>query len=334
MPVRYLDLMNEITAPLPPMPIVQLGAPTLAPMRRPLRESTVLIVSSAGVHVRSDPPFQFVDDLTCRRLDQGLAPTAVRPCHPSPIRRPGRQDINVVHPYQRLAELAAAGSIGRPSPFHLATLGAIKQVTRIVTELGPAVAAEATAAGADLALIVPLCPACHQAMGLLARVVERAGIPTVSVTGARDITERVRPPRAAYLDFPLGYSLGRPGLAEEQRAVVGEVLALSERVSVPGEIVDLPYRWPDEGWQEEVVAHYHEERDIVMGQRTKEFAAGQAAGTHAGAAPATVGDELGGAVPAEPAAAGGHAVDPAALGRHLALDEVRTVEDMARAGLV
>ncbi len=315
MGVHYLDLVNGITAPLPPMPVARLGPPVLTPLRRPLSEATVLIVNSAGVHLRADPPFQFVDDLTCRRLPQSIAPTAVRPCHPSPIRRPGRQDVNVVHPYQRLPELAAAGVIGRPSDFHLSTLGAIKKVTRIVSELGPAVVAEVKAAGADLVLVVPLCPACHQAMGVLARVVELAGIPTVSVTGARDITERVRPPRAAYLGYPLGYSLGRPGRSDEQRRIVADVLALAERVRTPGEIVDLPYVWPEAGWEDRVIAQYHEERDIVRGQRAKEFA------------PAGEGPTDGG----EGSTDGG--VD-GALGRHLALEEVEALERMAVAGLV
>lgn len=300
MPIHYLDLMNEITAPMPPMPIAQLPPPALTPLGRPLAEATVLVVNSAGVHLRTEEPFQFVDDLTCRRVDQTVAPTAVRPCHPSPIRRPGRQDVNVVHPYHRLAELADEGFIGRPAEFHLSTLGAIKQVTRIVTELGPSVASEAKVAGADLVMIVPLCPACHQAMAVLARVVEQQGIPTVSVTGARDITERVKPPRVAYLDFPLGYCVGRPGMADEQRAIVRDVLSLAEQDHAPGEIVDLPYRWHEPDWEQRIIEQYRDEADTVRKQRSKEFA--------------PEGSE-------EP-------------GRHVALEEVRALEAMAAAGRV
>jgi D-proline reductase (dithiol) PrdB len=303
MGVRYLDLVNEITAPMPPLPVAELGPPALTPLDRPLAEATVMLVNSAGVHLRVDPPFAFVDDLTCRRLEHSLPPTALRPCHPSPIRRPGRQDVNVVYPYQRLDELATGGLIAKPAPFHVSTLGAIKQVTRIVTELGPAVVRAAAEAGADLVMVVPLCPACHQAMGLLARVVELLGMPTVSVTGARDITERVRPPRAAYLDYPLGYCVGRPGAPDEQRAVVADVLSLVERPLQPGEIVDLPYRWPDDGWERGVERQYWEERETVRSQRQKEFA---------------------GDVPAD--AEGG------ALGRHLAFEEVEAVEAMAASG--
>ncbi len=273
MPVSYLSIVNEITAPMPPMPVARLGPPPFSPLRVPLEEATVIIVSSAGVHVRSEPPFSFVDDLSCRRLGRDLEPSSLRPSHPSPIRRPGRQDVNVVHPYERLSELADEGLIGDTSPFHLSTLGAIKQLRRITGELGPKVASEAHEAGADLVLVVPLCPACHQAMGILARVVERLGLPTVSVTGARDITELVRPPRAAYLDYPLGYCVGRPGEAAEQRAIVGDVLALATRADEPGRIVDLDYSWPEAGWEDAVAARYGEKAETVRSKREKEFAA-------------------------------------------------------------
>jgi hypothetical protein len=51
---------------------------------------------------------------------------------------------------------------------------------------------------------------CHQSVGLIQSVIERAGIPTVSVSLLREVTERVAPPRALYVDYPLGYPLGAP----------------------------------------------------------------------------------------------------------------------------
>ena len=271
MPVSYLQLVNEITAPMPPMPVAKMGEPPFVPLRVPLESATVMLVNSAGVHLRDEPPFQFVDDLSFRRLDQTTERSRLRPCHPSPIRRPGRIDVNVVYPYERLAELANHGVIGRPTGHHASMLGAIKKVSRLMTELGPAIAADAHGQGADLVMLVPLCPACHQAIGLLARAIEKAGIPTVSVTGARDITELVRPPRAAYLDFPLGYSLGHPDDAGEQREICRSVLELATTVTRPGDIVDLPYRWPEAGWEEGIVEHYWKDRETVIGQRSKEF---------------------------------------------------------------
>jgi len=77
---------------------------------------------------------------------------------------------------------------------------------------------------------------CHQSVGLIQSIVEKAGIPTVSITLLREITERVAPPRALFVNFPLGYPLGAPGDAALQtRILMSALVLLSE--SVPPAIV-------------------------------------------------------------------------------------------------
>jgi D-proline reductase (dithiol) PrdB len=50
----------------------------------------------------------------------------------------------------------------------------------------------------------------------------------------REITERVAPPRALFVDFPLGYPLGAPNDAQLQRRIILSALALlSETVPPP-----------------------------------------------------------------------------------------------------
>jgi len=72
---------------------------------------------------------------------------------------------------------------------------------------------------------------CHQSVGLIQSIIEKAGIPTVSVTLLREITVRVDPPRALFVDFPLGYPLGDPNNAALQRRIILATLALlNERV--------------------------------------------------------------------------------------------------------
>jgi D-proline reductase (dithiol) PrdB len=61
---------------------------------------------------------------------------------------------------------------------------------------------------------------CHQSVGLIQSLIEKAGIPTVSVTLLREVTERVAPPRALFVDFPLGYPLGAPNDAALQTRIV------------------------------------------------------------------------------------------------------------------
>jgi D-proline reductase (dithiol) PrdB len=287
--LNYIDLVNEVTAPLPPIPIARMCTPSWQPLRAPLAETRVMLVSSSGVHFRTDPPFKPVDDLSFRRIPADTDPKLLRPSHPSPMRRPGLIDLDVVHPAQRLAELAARGVIGGATDHHLSMLGAVKSLVPLVTEMGPAMAADAKAAGAGLVMLVPLCPACHQAIGLLARVFEREGISTVSVTSAPDITRRVRPPRSGWLNFPLGYSLGRPNEPDEQRAICLEVLRLAESATARGGIAELDFTWPEPDWADRVVQQYRDEADTVKSQRSHEF---NAAGEHFAAAEVAAVEEM------------------------------------------
>ncbi len=106
-------------------------------------------------------------------------------------------------------------------------------------------------------------------MGLVARVLEREGLTTVSLTSAIDITERIRPPRAAFLNFPLGNAAGRPHESEGQRRVLRGVLRLAETAREPGTIVELPDRWPDPDWEQETIRGYWDEAHIVHDTRLR-----------------------------------------------------------------
>jgi hypothetical protein len=51
---------------------------------------------------------------------------------------------------------------------------------------------------------------CHQTVGLIAGELERRGIATTSVTMLREVTEKVRTPRALAVSYALGFPLGKP----------------------------------------------------------------------------------------------------------------------------
>ena len=70
---------------------------------------------------------------------------------------------------------------------------------------------------------------CHQSVGLIQSIIEKAGIATVSVTLLREITDKVDPPRALFVDYPLGYPLGAPNDASLQRRIILSALALLPR---------------------------------------------------------------------------------------------------------
>jgi hypothetical protein len=67
---------------------------------------------------------------------------------------------------------------------------------------------------------------CHQSVGLIQSGIEKTGIPTVSIILLREVTERVRAPRALAVNCPLGYPLGEPNNAQLQRRLILEALEL------------------------------------------------------------------------------------------------------------
>ena len=74
---------------------------------------------------------------------------------------------------------------------------------------------------------------CNQSVGLIQRAIEYAGITTVSISLLREITQKIRPPRALYVAFPLGYPLGEPDNPELQTRVMRAAFALLTRDDCP-----------------------------------------------------------------------------------------------------
>lgn len=87
-------------------------------------------------------------------------------------------------------------------------------------------------------------------MSLVARYLERAGLPTVIVGSARDIVEHCGVPRFVFTDFPLGNPCGHPWRPDMQRAIVAQALELLERAGGPRTTVQAPFAWKDDpGWR-------------------------------------------------------------------------------------
>lgn len=85
-------------------------------------------------------------------------------------------------------------------------------------------------------------------MGLIARAVEEAGIPTVSLSSAYDLTSLVKPPRTFFVNYPLGHTSGKPFDRENQTAILKEALGKAGEIAEPGAIVALPYVWDELTW--------------------------------------------------------------------------------------
>lgn len=88
-------------------------------------------------------------------------------------------------------------------------------------------------------------------MGLIAREIEKAGIPTVTLSSALDITEKVRPPRTAFVNYPLGHTAGKPDDISDQKNILLQALSLLENGHA-GQIKVLDVTWNDPEWDNNI----------------------------------------------------------------------------------
>ena len=79
-------------------------------------------------------------------------------------------------------------------------------------------------------------------MSLVARVLEKGGLSTVTFTNARDIAATAGNPRQIFLNYPLGNPAGRPHDPENQREVLRAGLKLLEDADRPGNHRGSPLR--------------------------------------------------------------------------------------------
>jgi hypothetical protein len=76
-------------------------------------------------------------------------------------------------------------------------------------------------------------------VGGLSHYIEQEGVPTAQISLVREHTEKIRPPRALWVPFPMGRPLGAPGDTALQHRVLRATLALAEEPSGPV-LVDFP----------------------------------------------------------------------------------------------
>ncbi|XOV86960.1 MAG: glycine/sarcosine/betaine reductase selenoprotein B family protein [Pseudomonadota bacterium] len=123
--VRLRDLPDYerehlISKNLPP-----LGPPVWTAPTKALREMRFALVTTAGLHYRDDPAFEFAD-ATFRPIDGQEDPDDLVMSHSSVnFDRTGfTEDVNLVFPLGRFRELLAEGVIGGLADVHYSFMGA------------------------------------------------------------------------------------------------------------------------------------------------------------------------------------------------------------------
>jgi hypothetical protein len=99
---------------------------------------------------------------------------------------------------------------------------------RLERTLAEDIATAVSEEGADIALAAPARPLGRQSIALGQRAVVQRGIPTVSPSVARDVTEHAKPPRAVF-SFTRGHHFGVPFQRALQRRIILECLVAPVR---------------------------------------------------------------------------------------------------------
>lgn len=86
-------------------------------------------------------------------------------------------------------------------------------------------------------------------MGLIQFAIEKAGIPTISITHLAELTKKVRVPRSLHVRFPLGRSFGRAGEHYMQYQILQDSIHYLSEINVPETLIKLPYKWKGKGKQ-------------------------------------------------------------------------------------
>ncbi len=129
------------------------------PVTKPLNKSKFAIVTTAGLHKKTQPPFDMLDpngDPGYRVLD-AEQPFEVIITHDYYDHAAADKDINVVFPIDRLREFEHEGRIGRLAETHYSFMGHITggHVPVLMNETAPEVAARLKAAGVEAVILTP-----------------------------------------------------------------------------------------------------------------------------------------------------------------------------------
>ncbi len=130
----------------------------LARLRKPLSESRLTFISTAGVQPKGTLPFDVVHpigDYTFRPVPSHLKPGELE-IHQLKYPTVGAmRDLNVIFPIERLQELAGERVIGELSDNFFSFIGYNMDVERLERTLAEDIAEGVVADGADVALLSP-----------------------------------------------------------------------------------------------------------------------------------------------------------------------------------
>ncbi len=135
-----------------------------APLRRPRSEAPGALVSTAGLSMRTDPPFDteserrnpWWGDPSYRVIPRTATEADIVASHLHIETAYIERDLEVALPLRLLAEAQVEGRIGRVAPSHYSFMGYLLDPTEFLERSMPAMLERMRAEGVDVALFVPV----------------------------------------------------------------------------------------------------------------------------------------------------------------------------------
>jgi D-proline reductase (dithiol) PrdB len=218
-------------------PFVENSRAPFSPARRALPLMNLALISSAGAYVDGTERFDTNNsdgDLTIREIPTEIHPQDLQFAARGYDDQFVRADLNAQLPLTRLQELVANRVVGQLNSVFWSFCGFIPDAALFAETALPKLIDRLRYYDVQGALLIPASELCHQTIGLAARAIEQAGIPTVTVAVNQTAIERVRPPRAGYYKGQFGCVAGKPNFPEYQRRIVEEALRWLEPMGEPG----------------------------------------------------------------------------------------------------
>lgn len=157
-----VERLAQRIAPWKPVPPGSKGVKGIpwTPFVRDLKDCKVAIVTTAGVHLKGQAPFDMKDpkgDPTFREVPRDTSKEQLMITHDYYDHRDADKDINIVFPIERLKELNGSGEIGEVAGLHYGFMGHIDgpHLYTLINKTAPEVAGRLKAQNVDVVILTP-----------------------------------------------------------------------------------------------------------------------------------------------------------------------------------
>ncbi len=154
MPVAYIPRTRELYGDYTPYRWVVNETVPWTPLRKPIAQCKLGLITSGGIMYRDQPRFHR-EDASYRRIPKDARRDELSVWHFGYPTRDADLDPNCVFPLERMRELEAGGVIGELSDPAFSFMGGIYSARKVRDELAPAIVDELKRAHVDAFLLVP-----------------------------------------------------------------------------------------------------------------------------------------------------------------------------------